>query len=82
MLYIYSHSKYSNGCKNLANALRIFRVKHNNSRFKGRYNKTVINWGLNILPPEVAKCNILNTTQAVEVAQFIFIFYYFNSSTC
>lgn len=69
MLYIYSHNKHSKGCKNLAKALHIFRVKHNNSGFKGRNNKTVINWGSSVLSTEVSKCSIINRPEAVSIAQ-------------
>lgn len=69
MLYIYSHSKHSNGCKNLSEALNIFRIKHTSSKFKGRENKIIINWGASVLSSEISKCNVLNKAEAVSIAQ-------------
>jgi len=54
--------------KVLAEALGAKRIKHRGSRFIGRGNKTVINWGCSSLPDEVMKCNIINSPEAVALA--------------
>lgn len=43
-------------------------IKLENSRFKGRANKTVINYGSSRLPEEVLKCRVLNSPEAVSKA--------------
>lgn len=50
-------------------ALNIFRIKHDSSKFKGRENKTIINWGASVLPLEINKCFILNKPEEVMIAQ-------------
>lgn len=65
-LYIYSHNENSEGAKNLSKALgRGRRIKHENSAFVGNASKTVINWGSRNLPPEVLKCRVLNSVEAL-----------------
>lgn len=61
-MFIYSWNEASEGAKALANELGIKRIKHENSRFKGNFNKIVINWGSSTLPAEVDKCKILNNS--------------------
>lgn len=59
--FIYSWNEHSEGAKALADELDIRRIKHQNSRFRGRANKTVINWGNGkALPEEIQKCRVLN----------------------
>lgn len=41
-------------------------IKLENSRFKGRANKTVINYGSSRLPEEVLKCRVINSPEAVS----------------
>ncbi|RUP39362.1 MAG: hypothetical protein EKK63_10210 [Acinetobacter sp.] len=67
-MYVYSHNQGSEGAKNLAEALKAVRIRHENSTFKGNASKTVINWGAHELPAEVAKCRILNKPEAVVIA--------------
>jgi glutathione synthase/RimK-type ligase-like ATP-grasp enzyme len=43
-------------------------IKLENSRFKGRSNKVVINYGSSSLPPEVLKCRVINSPEAVSKA--------------
>lgn len=43
-------------------------IKLENSRFKGRANKTVINYGSSKLPEEVLKCRVINSPEAVSKA--------------
>lgn len=65
MSFIYSWNPNSEGAKNLADALKVRRIRHKNSTFKGSPKKVVINWGSSNLPDEVMKCQILNRPEAV-----------------
>lgn len=55
----------SKSVKLLAAALDAVIIRRKNSKFKGRANKTVINWGAGTLPPEVEKCNVVNANSRV-----------------
>lgn len=67
-VYVYSHNPHSEGAKQLAQALGIKRIKHGNSKFRGRADKTVINWGSGNLPDQVAACRVLNKPDAIKKA--------------
>lgn len=62
---------YKNGSKSVG-ALKQqgvgVEIKREGSRFKGSRHKKVVNWGSSSLPPEVAKCNVLNKPEAVTIA--------------
>lgn len=65
--YIYSGNPKSKSAKALANRLGIKRIKHENSRFKGREDKTVINWGCaDNLPLNCYKGIIINHNALVN----------------
>ena len=66
-MYIYSHKQGSAGAKALAKAMGAKRIRHENSKFRGRPNKTVINWGCSALPPEIMKCNVINMPDEVNL---------------
>lgn len=66
--YIYSHNPHSEGAKALSGALGVKRIKHVNSKFRGRADKTVINWGSSSLPDQVAACTILNKPENISNA--------------
>lgn len=66
--FIYPYKPGSNSARDLAQELGVKRIAHNNSRFRGNQDKLVVNWGARALPPEVEKCNILNTPDAVTRA--------------
>lgn len=69
MLYIYPYKLGSKSAKALADRLDIWQIKHGpESRFRGRPNRTVINWGASELPGEVNKCRVLNKAESVRVA--------------
>jgi len=59
-MFIYAWSKFSEGASELAEELDAKRIKHENSKFKGNPNKTVINWGSSKLPDEIMKCKVIN----------------------
>lgn len=67
-MYIFPYKITSNSAKNLSKTLGIKRIKAERSKFKGRPNKVVINWGASTLPPEVTKCEVLNNPAFVRVA--------------
>lgn len=68
MLFMYSYNMGSEGATNLARELGIRKIRHENSKFKGGLNKTVINWGSSNLPPEVMKSKVINDPKAVAIA--------------
>lgn len=65
---IYPYKSGSASAKALAAKLEMRMIKTQNSAFKGRNFKTVINWGSSQLPEEVNKCMILNEDIAVKMA--------------
>lgn len=67
MLHIFSHNENSEGARALAQALGIRRIRHEGSRYVGRPNKTVINWGSSRpLPPNVQGSRILNAPETIR----------------
>lgn len=66
-MFIYPYRKGSKSVKALReNGFKS--IKLENSRFKGRANKVVINYGSSSLPPEVLKCRVINSPEAVSKA--------------
>lgn len=59
-MFIYPYMRGSNSCKLLKEQLNIKCIKLVNSRFKGKKEKLIINWGCSKLSDEAMKCNILN----------------------
>jgi glutathione synthase/RimK-type ligase-like ATP-grasp enzyme len=49
----------------LAEGLGVRRIAHENSRFRGRPERTVLNWGSSDLPDTVMRCNVINAPNAV-----------------
>jgi glutathione synthase/RimK-type ligase-like ATP-grasp enzyme len=74
-VYLYSHSTVSEGAKELAAVLKVQRIRHENSNFRGRADKVVINWGSSTLPEEVGKCRIINPPDKVVKASNKFEFF-------
>lgn len=67
-MWIYSHNPNSESAKALKEALGIRKIKNEGSRFKGKQDKLVINWGSSAPIEEVVKCNILNSPHAIRKA--------------
>lgn len=67
-VWLFPYKPGSSSGRDLARSLGIRRISHTNSRFRGREEKTVINWGASRLPEEVAKCTVLNSPEAVNRA--------------
>lgn len=65
---IYPYKQGSNSAKLLAAKLSLKQIKHQNSSFKGRENRLIINWGASSVPDEVKKCTIINEPAAVALA--------------
>lgn len=61
-------SKASDGVLSLKQHMGIKKIKVEESKFKGKPEKTVINWGSTKLPPEVLKCNVLNLPDKIALA--------------
>lgn len=66
--YLYPYKMGSAGAKALAEALGIKRIRREKSKFRGRADKTVINWGNGSLPDQVEACNVINKPEAVNKA--------------
>lgn len=66
-MLIYPYRKGSKSVKALREA-GFKSIKLTHSRFKGRENKVVINYGSSNLPEEVLKCRVLNNPEAVSKA--------------
>ncbi len=64
--YIYAHDPLSASAKALCIATGYQRIKHDNSKFHGRHDRLVFNWGASRLPPEVGACPIVNSAFAVS----------------
>lgn len=65
---IYLYKQGSESGKKLAAALGVRRIRHGQSRYKGRPEKKVINWGSSELPPEVLKSTVINKPDRVKNA--------------
>lgn len=65
MLYIYSYANDCASMRAVANELKATVIAHTNSKFVGRMDKLVLNWGSSDLPREVRKCRVLNTERSV-----------------
>lgn len=62
---------YKNGSKSVAELKKAavgVELKLENSRFKGAARKKVVNWGASTPHPEAAKCQVLNSFEAVKIA--------------
>lgn len=64
---LFPYKNGSEGAKALADRLGILQIKKEGSRFKGRSDKLVINWGNSMSTEEVDKCAILNKPAAVAI---------------
>ncbi len=67
-MIIYPYKAGSNSGRELARALGVKRISHKNSKFRGRPEKWVVNWGASNVPEEVAKCTLINNPAAVKKA--------------
>lgn len=67
-MYIYPYKPASISAKELSRALGAPRIRHQNSKFKGNKNKTVINWGSSELPEEVLNCSVINPPEVTNIA--------------
>lgn len=65
--YLYSYNQASVGGRSLSESLGIRRIRHRGSTFRGRPNKTVINWGASELPDFITGSQILNSPENVAV---------------
>jgi glutathione synthase/RimK-type ligase-like ATP-grasp enzyme len=66
--YIYSWNPHSAGAKKLAEALGWPRLRHEGSRFRGRPDKLVVNWGSSQMPQQVMRCRVINPWTQVAIA--------------
>lgn len=69
MLVVFPYKNGSKSVKALIQAVgQGLQIKRENSRFKGRGNKKIVNWGSSELSDEVGKCQVLNKPEAVRLA--------------
>lgn len=57
---ILPYKMYSAGARELSKALAVKRIKKVNSRYRGRVDKKVINWGSGVIPPHIPPSQIIN----------------------
>jgi glutathione synthase/RimK-type ligase-like ATP-grasp enzyme len=68
-VFMYPYKMGSVSAASLANAMNIRRIQHENSRFRGRVSRKIVNWGASVLPESTASCGlILNHPNKVAVA--------------
>lgn len=67
-MYMYSYDPHSESAAAVAKAVGLVRIKHTESKFRGDYTKTVLNWGSGDLPIQVRRCKIINTEISVAHA--------------
>lgn len=67
-VYIYPYKAYSKSADDLSEVLDVSRIKHRRSKFVGRRDKRVINWGSSEVSPEIQKCRIINKPERVKIA--------------
>jgi glutathione synthase/RimK-type ligase-like ATP-grasp enzyme len=72
---IFSYNPYSEGAKNLANALGIKRIKHNNSKYVPNREHLLINWGSTSLPIKLRVPRVLNLPALVRRVSNKLIFF-------
>ncbi|KKL55899.1 hypothetical protein LCGC14_2250820, partial [marine sediment metagenome] len=64
-MLIFSHNKFSQGAKKLAEELGCRRIKHEDSRFRGLGAPYVVNWGWGGAPlPWMERVRLLNAPRA------------------
>lgn len=66
--YIYPYNKGSQSAKLLSEALNVKRLKLVGSKFRGRPDKTVINWGSSKISDQAAACKVINAPEAVMLS--------------
>jgi len=71
---MFAYNQHSEGSKELARALSVPRIKHHGSNFRGKPDKTIINWGAGLqkvresAPETLLNCRVLNHPERVDVA--------------
>ncbi len=66
-MFIFSHNKFSQGAKKLAEELGCRLIRHENSRFTGQRAPWVVNWGYPGVPlPWMERVRLLNAPRVIE----------------
>lgn len=63
--YAYLYDQHSETGLAVADALGMLRIRHENSQFRGRLDRVVLNWGSSELPTQVRRCDVINSELAV-----------------
>jgi len=81
--FLYAYNEHSQSAKALAQAMGIKRIKHRNSKFAGRADQTVINWGGSQLPIRNYRANIINDPKSVGIcSNKLELFKYLEDQEC
>ena len=70
---IYAYDNNSASARSLSQRLGVPLIRHQGSRFKGREDKTVLNWGSTYhnIPAEVLKCRVINRKGSINKLDFM-----------
>lgn len=79
---LYAYKQGSKSAKNLAEALGVKRIRHNNSNYVGRKDKKVINWGATELPNNVLASTVINPPEKVRNASNKKLFFQIIEGKC
>lgn len=66
---IYPYNMYSEGARALADALNVYLIKREGSKYVARAGDVVINWGNGSLPVSIQRATIINKPENVEIAR-------------
>ena len=67
-MYMYSYNEHSESGTELAKALGLKMIKHDDRKFKGSEDKKVLNWGRSDLPVQVRRSTVINPENSVAQA--------------
>jgi glutathione synthase/RimK-type ligase-like ATP-grasp enzyme len=69
-LWVYSYKMKSKSAQTMAEALDVWMIKHEESKFNGTTTKTILNWGAGtgVFNCNVGGAKVLNTPQQVDTA--------------
>lgn len=66
--YTYLYDQHSETGNAITDACNLLKIRHENSQFRGRWDRWVLNWGSSKLPEQVRRCRVLNKERSVYLA--------------
>ena len=66
---LYPYNMHSEGATNLCNALDIWKIKREKSKYVPKRNDVIINWGNGDLPANFGVCKVINSPESVNKAR-------------